>query len=741
MDYKNSIGVAGVVIVLFLAFTMRQLFVGAPAVDPDHPFDVDRTFERLERILGDEAPHPVDTDANDVVRERLENEIRMLGFEPIVRDDFYCNNEPFGARCARVRNVMFWVGAPGPDAVMIASHYDSVPPGPGAADDGAGVAASLEIASILKARDLAKPVLVLMTDGEEVGLVGAASFVEKDPFAQMIGSVVSMEARGVRGPVAMFETSTPNGRDIHILDADVKKPVTSSLASDVYAAMPNGTDVTMYLTLDVDVGNYAFGDGAYFYHTPRDNLAMLDRRAVFHMGANALSAVEVFLAQDKSEPEGQWIYTDILGWFVLKAPQSFGIALIGLGGLGALLVFMVKGGGAPLRSAVFPLVAIVLGVGLAVGATMLIGVMRPEANFAAAHPWALRGAHNAAALLGAAIALVLLARPGAENRMAMAGWFWFACLGTAVSAFFPGGAIIFAPALAIILVAAAFALFGQSFLSRLAAFAAVLVYMVIVVPSSALGETMLFVESAAPFTLFVVFAFAFLAPPFLPDEGLTARARWLLPAGVGAVFVAFIVAALLGPAYSTDAPRGLSVVHSAGADPGEASWSVRTSDPLPEAMTAVAAFERREVYGLGGVRYAADAPAFETAGLEAQIVRNETVGDERIVAIEIAASDSDRVQGGLLGEGLEVKSIEVNGSVIDEAAPSQFACFGRACRMTTVTIRFEGGGPEPVFDMQAYRYGLGPESAALISARPDWALPQHTGDIRALSATLEIPQP
>lgn len=741
MNYKSNFGVLGVIIVLFLVFTMRQLFVGPPAIDPDHAFNVERAFDRLERILGDETPHPVDTDANDVVRKRLLNEIRMLGFEPVVRDDFYCNKAPFGARCARVRNVMFWVGKPGPDAVMLASHYDSVPPGPGAADDGAGFAASLEIASVLKTRALAKPVLVLITDGEEIGLVGAASFVEKDPFAEMVGSVVSMEARGVRGPVAMFETSIPNGRDIEILEANVKKPVTSSLAADVYAAMPNGTDVTMFLKLGVDVGNYAIGEGAHFYHTPRDNLAMLDKQALFHMGANALSAVEAFLAQDSSAPEKQWIYTDILGMGVLAAPQSWGIPLIALGGIAAFIVFIGKGGGAPVRSAAFPFLALVLGVGLAVGGTMLIAAIRPELHFAAAHPWALRGMQNAAALLGAVMALILLASPDAGNRMAMAAWVWFAGLGATASLFFPGAAIIFAPALAVIAIAGALAWFNQPLLSRIVVFAAVLLLASIVVPASALGETMLFLESAAPFTLFLIFFFAFVAPLFLPIEGLTMRSRVLLPALVGGVFAVFFIAALVVPAYSTDAPRGLSVVHSAGAESNQASWSVRTTDPLPEAMTAVTPFEKREVYGLSGVRYAADAPDFESKGFDVLVVRNDVNGDERIISIEIEAADSDRVLGRFVGEDLDIVSLEVNGSVIENSPPAEFSCFGRACRAMTVTMNLKSASPEITLELMGFLYGLGPESAELLTARPEWALPQHTGDIRVISTELEIPAP
>ena len=50
------------------------------------------------------------------------------------------------------------------------AHYDSVPFGPGAADDGAGVVTLLETARALKAGPpLKNDVIFLFTDGEEAG--------------------------------------------------------------------------------------------------------------------------------------------------------------------------------------------------------------------------------------------------------------------------------------------------------------------------------------------------------------------------------------------------------------------------------------------------------------------------------------------------------------------------------------------------------------------------------------------
>ena len=132
IDKKASVGIASVMALLFAVFTLRMHLVEPPAVDNQHQFQTERALSRLSRILGEQEPLPVDSDANDSVRSRLLSEIRLLGFTPIVRDDFHCSEGRESMRCARVRNVMFWVGKQGSNAVMVASHYDSVPAGPGA---------------------------------------------------------------------------------------------------------------------------------------------------------------------------------------------------------------------------------------------------------------------------------------------------------------------------------------------------------------------------------------------------------------------------------------------------------------------------------------------------------------------------------------------------------------------------------------------------------------------------------
>lgn len=733
MRHSINLGLILLIAFLFAAATLRQLSVAPPDIQTEHDFNTSQAFSRLERILGDETPHPVDSDANDAVRERLISEITDLGFEPIIRDDFICKPYPNSASCARVQNVMFWLNEPGRDAVMIASHYDSVPAGPGASDDGIGVAASLEIASVLKERDLAKPVLVLMTDGEETGLIGAHSFVKKDPFAALIGSVVSMEARGVRGPVAMFQTGTPNQRDIKALKTDIQKPLTSSLAAAVYDVMPNDTDVTEFLPLGPDVANYAVGEGVAFYHTPGDNLASLEKRSLFHMGANGLSAVEAYLGTDESGPEGQWLYTDIFGLFILAMPTLLGLIFVGIGFIGSVILFAKSERGGAGKALFFPPAALVLGVGFAMALTALVAVIRPEANFASAYPMALRGAQTAAALLGAYLGFKFLAVKVAPLRLASTGWIWFALFACLVGVFLPGGLILFAPPLGIISLAALLIMFNYSQAATWLTVLATAIFFVLILPASAFAELMLFLEQSAPLTIFYIFCFIFLAPLFLSKYFRQQFVSWIPALGLaGVTFICFI-GAIFVPAYSVSAPQPLSITHIADADSGSSEWVFNKRDPLPEAMKAVADFETDPE---NSFQLSAAAPDMSAERMRLNVTRDSVRAGVRTIDLRLDAPQSDRVYVGLDGSD-DARILSFNDVDIADAKQTVI-CSGRDCGNVGMSIQISLDTEAATLTVSTSYFGLGPESAALQEARPEWALPIQLGDRRVRLREIEL---
>src|SRR5262249_30100404 len=208
----------------------------APADAPSYEFSATRAVETLRRVLGDSSPHPVGSAANARVRERILAELARLGYQPTVQKGFACGR---WSVCAEVADILARrpgngkgndKGKGNGKAVMISAHYDSVASGPGASDDGVGVATLLEVARALaNEKPSSNPILFLLTDGEEAGLLGASAFVAERPSTASVGAVINVDARGTSGASILFETSDDNGWLIELAARSIRRPVTSSL--------------------------------------------------------------------------------------------------------------------------------------------------------------------------------------------------------------------------------------------------------------------------------------------------------------------------------------------------------------------------------------------------------------------------------------------------------------------------------------------------------------------------------
>lgn len=713
-------------IVLLALWTVRPIGVGAPT-SIDTPFDEGRAIARLAAILGNERPHPTDSEANDAVEARLVAEIRKAGFEPGVDERFHCNDIREGAAiCARPRNITFWITPPGDDAVMIAAHYDSVPAGPGAADDGLGVAVALEVAYHLKNRKLARPVLVLLTDAEEAGLVGAAAFAAHNPLAKRVHAIVNMEARGTTGGVNMFQTSSPNGRDVAAIE-NGPLPSANSLATDFYELLPNDTDLTMWLPLGVDAGNYSIIGSGKRYHTPLDKLAHLDPASVRHMGAAALAAVTGYAAERRPDgAETSLVYTDVARRLLLVMPQLLAGIVLVAGLAASLFLFWRADGTGRARAAAAPIVALAAGTAVAVGSGALIAAVRPEAAFGTAFPWVFRLLYGAAALAGAALVLGVL-REDNRRRGGAAAWAWLAIFILAGFAFVPGLAILAAWPLLFLVAAAIVSLFPRaSGASPLLLFGAAALFLLIVLPLAGGLEEGLFIEQAAPASALLVFMFLF----FLPGGG---RAAQLASAGFALVAAAAFVAALLVPAYALDAPRHLSIVQED--DNGKSTWQIEDNGPLPVAMRQAASFGER-ADGKGYWRAAA--PPIVGDG-EIEIMSDNLSGGRRILRLAVVSPLADR-QELLIRDGSAIRRITVNGArPAVKGVPTYIGCTGRSCRRLEVEFELVARAKLPIIDWRRTRYGAGEAAARLVAARPATAQPVHVGDRQVLIRRLRLP--
>jgi hypothetical protein len=361
---------------LCLAATIGLYSVRPPAaLGPDAPawqFSAERAMAHLPHFAS--VPHPSGSRENEKARAYLVATLRGLGLTVDV--------EEANKHGATLKNIVATLpGTANRRAVMLVAHYDSAPAAPGAADDGAGVVSILEtIRAIRAGPPLANDLFVLFTDGEEMGLLGAAAYVERHPdFGQRVGVVVNLEARGSSGPALMFETSEQNGWLIQQFARAEPWPTASSLMYSVYRLMPNKTDLTEFKKSGVGGLNFAFTETVRDYHTAGDNIAHLDPRSVQHMGDNTLALARHFGALPLTNTRApDCIYFNWIGRSLLVYPIWVGWILLAV--TFALLLLAFRSGREKLRVSVlglcsFFLILIVISGGMLLGGRVLQSVL------------------------------------------------------------------------------------------------------------------------------------------------------------------------------------------------------------------------------------------------------------------------------------------------------------------------------------------------------------------------------
>lgn len=299
---------------------------------PADQFSGERAHALLAEVIG-QAPHPTGSRESSAVRERIVAELTSLGYAPEQQAHVACGG--FG-QCMRITNVLAKLEA-GDDVVLVAAHYDSVPAGPGISDDGVGVVALLEVARAIRELKPTNTIALLFTDAEEMGLHGAAHFMNSR-FARRVKAVINVDNRGTSGPSLMFETAGPTAALAPLL-SELERPTTSSLFSGVYEQLPNDTDFTRFRARGAVGFNFAIiGDVAH-YHTDRDDLEHVSKASIQHHGDNVLALTRALSVLDlETLKQGERaVFFDWLGLFVVHWDEMFAVPL-------ALFALLMLGG-------------------------------------------------------------------------------------------------------------------------------------------------------------------------------------------------------------------------------------------------------------------------------------------------------------------------------------------------------------------------------------------------------------
>jgi hypothetical protein len=309
---------------LGLALFGRQLPAALSSAAPEWRFSAGRAQQLLERIA--RHPHPVQSAEHECAREIIQAELARLS-PSIQVETGRVNGVPLTNLLARF---------PGYDptgTVLCVAHYDSVPTGPGAGDDGVGVSVWLEVLRTLRARDWSprNDVVILLDDGEELGLLGAQLHVHENRRLHEVAAVVNLEAIGNGGPAILFQLGPRNAGRVETYRREVADPAGTSLAEAIYELLPNDTDLSVFLKEGIRGFNLALSCGSAAYHAPHDTPENLDPRSVQHMGESALALLTALGDQDLTPRATSSVsFLDLVGRDFLVWPRRLDAVLVSL---------------------------------------------------------------------------------------------------------------------------------------------------------------------------------------------------------------------------------------------------------------------------------------------------------------------------------------------------------------------------------------------------------------------------
>ena len=364
---------APIAALLGLVAGLSVLILPSPAPTTADPttFSAERAMASINR-LADEPHSVLRREAHDRARDDVIGMFTDLGYTADVHSDplfdfsipedketfdMLSTEQQAAVKDATADTIVVDVPGKSERTMALMAHYDSATvegtendeqsyssgTSHGAADDGYGVAAIIETLRAIKAegRQPENSLKIVITDGEEIGLVGARNEMRHHRADyDTVDLFLNLEARGMSGPAFMFETSPNNSAVAGYFLSHVKQPVTGSLLPSLYARMPNTTDMAKVIPEGFTVLNIAAIGEADHYHHATDAPRYVDHSTLQHYGDQVLDLTRAW-AFDGQAPtltaDGDLHFFQLWRGLTVRYPAAVGT------GLGCLAVIAALG--------------------------------------------------------------------------------------------------------------------------------------------------------------------------------------------------------------------------------------------------------------------------------------------------------------------------------------------------------------------------------------------------------------
>jgi hypothetical protein len=331
----NYLNLISIIIIVYLAFIpLKPHNIQVKDVLSNH-FEMQKAYDHILAMT--KAPHYIGSENHRAVQSYIVRQLQKLGLQVQIQKTNISNRHKV---YSRVENILAKIKGSNPSgkSIVLMSHYDSVDfASRGAGDDASGVAVVLEgLRTYLAQNGQPKnDIVVLITDAEEVGLLGAKAFVNKHPWAKNVGTVLNFEARGSSGSsIMLMETNGGNHQLLNTyVNANVTYPNSNSLAYSIYKLLPNDTDLSVFRKDKDIVGyNFAFIDDHFNYHTSLDTLDNLSMDTLAHQAFYFISMLDKLnqtnLQQLQSDEDDVYFHVPYLKTFSYSFDLAMAFSLI-----------------------------------------------------------------------------------------------------------------------------------------------------------------------------------------------------------------------------------------------------------------------------------------------------------------------------------------------------------------------------------------------------------------------------
>lgn len=407
------------------------------------------------------APRPVGAPGHQQMQRFLMSRLQNMGLEPHLQEATSIIRFP-GApafSAGSVRNVLARVpGTAATGAIVVNAHYDGASTGPAAADCGACVITALEsLRAILAGPPLKNDLILVFSDAEELGDLGAHAFAEQHPWMKDVRLAINFEAMGSSGPAYLYATNKKNNQLIKAYAKVAPRALSNSFLVGIFGLFPAqrlACDLQDYMNEGSAGYGFVFTGDISNYHTQLDKPELLDTATVQHLGDQTLALLRYFGDRDLSEltQESEAVFFTLWPGLLVHYPAVWSLPLAVI----VLLLVLVLSGfflhkgiwqAKGLISAVFTLL-----IGLLLVTTLVtiiwagIKIINPDLHAFLIGSWGIDWwlAGLSALSVTGMMSFALLLRPRISFKHQLGGTILaFALLGLLLAVIYPSGSYLF----------------------------------------------------------------------------------------------------------------------------------------------------------------------------------------------------------------------------------------------------------------------------------------------------------